>query len=87
MEVYFINVIELRQQQLYDVVLNRKEFWHYFAFSEEKQIMERQQENNGGKRRRKIITTPVLVRSVKPSGTVNADYTKTNHTNPFWRAA
>jgi hypothetical protein len=49
--------------------------------------MERQQENNGGKRRRKIITSPVLVRSVKPGGAVSADYTRSNLANPFWKAA
>lgn len=49
--------------------------------------MERQPENNGAKRKRKIITSPVLVRSVKPGGVISAEYTRSNQSNPFWRAA
>lgn len=49
--------------------------------------MEMQRENNGAKRKRKVISQPVLVRSVKPGGAISAEYTRPNHSTPFWKAA
>lgn len=69
------------------LLMHQQIFGTIFLLEKKKQTMEKQQENSREKRRRKIITGPVLVRSAKPGGVVSAEYTRTNHVNPFWKAA